>query len=199
LLILVPQTEAEAAGLAAWKAGRAGHVCGVKADAGSGLVLVDLGPRAEACNEPINVTSRSPYPAVRLISNFAPTPFELDGRTYSSVEAFWQGLKFPAGAERRRVAALPGPQARRAGEGQGYGATLVYGGEVVTVGTHAHRALMERACRAKFTQNAEARAALRSTGERPLTHRTRRDSQTIPGVLMADIRMRLRRELREGR
>jgi hypothetical protein len=32
-------------------------------------------------------------------------------------------------------------------------------------------------------------------GERPLTHKTRKDSRTIPGAVMADIWMRVRREL----
>jgi predicted NAD-dependent protein-ADP-ribosyltransferase YbiA (DUF1768 family) len=55
---------------------------------------------------------------------------------------------------------------------------------------------MRLACRAKFAQNADARAALLDTNERPLTHRVRRDSRTIPGVVMADIWMRIRSELR---
>ena len=41
-----------------------------------------------------------------------------------------------------------------------------------------------------------AREALLSTGTRPLMHRMRRDSKTIPGVIMADIWMRLRERLR---
>jgi predicted NAD-dependent protein-ADP-ribosyltransferase YbiA (DUF1768 family) len=55
---------------------------------------------------------------------------------------------------------------------------------------------MTRACRAKFTQHAEAMAALLGTGERPLVHRMRRDSRTIPGAVMAEIWMKLRAELR---
>jgi predicted NAD-dependent protein-ADP-ribosyltransferase YbiA (DUF1768 family) len=58
---------------------------------------------------------------------------------------------------------------------------------------------MAEACRAKFTQHAGAREALLSTGSRLLTHRTRRDSRTIPGALMADIWMRLRGQIRDGR
>jgi hypothetical protein len=54
---------------------------------------------------------------------------------------------------------------------------------------------MDRACRAKFTQNWEARSALLATGGRPLVHRMRRDSRTIPGVIMADIWMRIRSSL----
>jgi predicted NAD-dependent protein-ADP-ribosyltransferase YbiA (DUF1768 family) len=196
ILVLAPETAAEEEALAAWKAERAGHVFECKADAGRGLALADLGPRTDACHEPLNVTSLSPEPVSGLISNFAATPFELDGRTYATVESFWQGLKFPPGRERARVAALSGHEARKAGEEQGYGPTVTYDGETIPVGTHAHWALMERACLAKFTQNDAAREALLSTGERPLTHRMRRDSKTIPGALMADIWMRIRRNLR---
>jgi predicted NAD-dependent protein-ADP-ribosyltransferase YbiA (DUF1768 family) len=57
---------------------------------------------------------------------------------------------------------------------------------------------MERACRAKFEQNAEARAALLATGDRPLTHVVRRDSTTIPGVIMAQIWMRIRKRTRSA-
>ncbi len=57
--------------------------------------------------------------------------------------------------------------------------------------------LMRRACAAKFSQNESAREALLSTGDRPLTHKIKRDSQTIPGVIMADIWMRIRTRLRE--
>jgi predicted NAD-dependent protein-ADP-ribosyltransferase YbiA (DUF1768 family) len=198
LLVAVPETDAERAELAAWKEVQAGHVLLLRDDGGEGLALVDLGPRAHACNEPLNVVSFSPDPAARLISNFAATPFVLDGRDYASVEGFWQGLKFPAERDRRRVAALSGSQARDAGEAQPYGPTVAYDGQVVPVGAWGHWQLMERACLAKFAQHAEAREALLSTGERTLVHRVRRDSRTIPGALMADIWMRIRRRLREG-
>ncbi|HEV8714964.1 MAG TPA: hypothetical protein VGX03_19310 [Candidatus Binatia bacterium] len=66
------------------------------------------------------------------------------------------------------------------------------------VGTYEHWALMREACWAKFTQHEEAQRALLSTGTRPLTHRTRRDSRTIPGVIMTDIWMRIRARLTEG-
>jgi predicted NAD-dependent protein-ADP-ribosyltransferase YbiA (DUF1768 family) len=56
---------------------------------------------------------------------------------------------------------------------------------------------MERACWAKFSQNEDAREALLTTGERPLAHVMRHDSTTIPGAIMAQIWMRIRRRLRE--
>jgi hypothetical protein len=133
-----------------------------------------------------------------MISNLAEAPFELDGRRYRSVESFWQGLKFSHDADRRRIADCEGPRALSEGSRQGYGRTIAYEGVEITVGTWDHWQLMERACQAKFLQNAEARASLLATGNRPLVHIVRRDSRSIPGVIMAQIWTRLRRKLRDG-
>lgn len=51
------------------------------------------------------------------------------------------------------------------------------------------------ACWAKFTQHEASRQALLGTGDRPLEHKTRRDSRNVPGVVMADIWMKVRRGL----
>jgi predicted NAD-dependent protein-ADP-ribosyltransferase YbiA (DUF1768 family) len=56
---------------------------------------------------------------------------------------------------------------------------------------------MGRATIAKFEQNANAREALLSTGDRPLTHQMKNDSKTIPGAILAEIRMRARASLRQ--
>jgi predicted NAD-dependent protein-ADP-ribosyltransferase YbiA (DUF1768 family) len=56
---------------------------------------------------------------------------------------------------------------------------------------------MGRATIAKFEQNANAREALLSTGDRPLTHQMKNDSKTIPGAILAEIRMRTRAGLRQ--
>ncbi len=199
LLILVPERTEECAELTEWKAGHEGHVLAVRAIKGEGLALGDLGPRDEACREPLNVTSTSPDPVAQWISNFAPTPFTLDGQGFACVEGFWQGLKFARESERRRLAAMDGHGARQAGQEQGYGVTIEYQGRQIAVGTWEHWQLMERACWAKFSQHAEARAALLATGERPLQHRMRRDSRTIPGVIMAEIWMKIRGRLRAGK
>lgn len=193
LLIVAPESATDELELAAWKEGREGHVLhlGLR---GTGLALTDLGSKEDVTREPINLTSRSPAP-LDLLSNFAPTPFELDGEHYASVESFWQGLKFTTRRERRAVAELPGPAARKAGEKVGYGATVTYGDAEIVVGTWAHWQLMQRATEAKFAQHEAARAVLLGTAPRPLTHRVRRDSRTIPGVIMADIWMRLRAKL----
>jgi len=198
-LVLLPENETDSATLRAWEQENLGHAFVAAHPGGEAHVMTSLGPREEACREPINITSRAADPTLRLISNFAPAPFTMDGRDYACVEAFWQGLKFETEAQRRRMAVMSGPEARRAGEEQGYGEHITYEGKTFTPGTWEHWALMERACRAKFTQNAEAAAALLATGQRPLEHKVRRDSRTIPGVIMAQIWMRLRNDLANGK
>ncbi len=171
-----------------------GHVFELRVHGERGGALFDLGPRASACREPINIDINVAE-GWRPISNLAHTPFELHGRAYASVEGFWQGLKFPDEARRAEIAWLHGVEAKLAGRDAPDGETLIYGDKTIPVGRSGHWALMKQACRAKFTQNAEARAALLSTGDRPLTHRVRRDSATIPGVIMADIWTRIRATL----
>ncbi|MCC6779278.1 MAG: NADAR family protein [Hyphomicrobiales bacterium] len=195
LLVLLPETDDEREALASWKSHHADTAFLLKADKGRGATFRKLGPRVEACREPINVYSASPDPAIRLIANFAPTPFTLDGKRYACVEAFWQSLRFPQELQ-DRIAALDGAAAKRASHDQPYGSHVTYRGRPIPTGTYAHWQLMQRACRAKFEQNENARTALLATGDRPLEHKVRPDSRTIPGVVMADIWMTLRRQLR---
>lgn len=192
VLVMVPETDAEREAFAAWRSAKAGHVFALT---GADGALHDIGLRADACREPININAKAPKP-LDLISNFAATPFELDGEAYASIEGFWQGLKFSDLTERRRVAALSGPEAKDAGGRAPASDLIVYGDELIRAGTWDHWQLMERACRAKFGQQEGARAALLSTGERPLMHQMRRDSRTIPGVVVAQIWMRIRETLR---
>ena len=195
-IVLVPESAEEHAALTSWQGAHAGFAFVMAENSGDGTALIALGPRAEACREPINVTSSSPDP-IRLIANFAPTPFELDGVHYACVEAFWQSLRFPI-EKRPRIAVMDGRAAKTASAKQPYGSHIVYAGQTVAVGAFDHWQLMRRACAAKFEQNDNARAALLATGERPLVHVVRRDSRTIPGVIMADIWMTLRADLRRS-
>ena len=173
-----------------------GHVLSVQTRSDICLVLEDLGPRDEACREPINIT-RSADPRYVAISNLYPTPFTLDGEDYASIEGFWQSLKCGTPERRRQVAARSGSEAKKAAGRGPPPASFDYMGETIATGTHAHWQLMERACAAKFTQHEQARAALLATGDRPLTHVVRRDSRTIPGVIMAQIWMRIRKKLQD--
>ncbi len=197
LIVLVPETAAEAREVGRWLERNEGHALEAVSQSDA-VELRSLGPRADACREPINIVSASPDADVRLMSNFGATPFEMDGERYRSIESFWQGLKFDDSEERRRIAGLDAREAHAAGDPKGYGPTVTYGGEAVPVGTWQHWQLMERACLAKFTQHLEARVALLATGSRPLIHVLRKDSRTIPGAIMAEIWMRIRRELQSG-
>ena len=194
-LIVRGDSDAEREELALWKAEHCGHVLVVQTDDGSGLSLADLGPQSLACREPINVISTHPDEQIRLISNFAATPFVLEGLPYNSVEGFWQGLKFESEADRRRLAVLVGNHAKNAGSEQETPEFVLWHGERMRVCSPEHWRLMYDACWAKFTQHEAARTALLATAPRPLQHRVRRDSRTIPGVIMADIWRRIREKL----
>lgn len=193
-LILIPEQEIEGQALAVWRAHHDNFAFATVPNAGTGVTLLSLGPADEACRRPIQVSSASPS-TINLIANFAPTPFRLNGIGYACVEAFWQSLRFPL-EERPRIAALDGPLAKHAAIERPYAATVHYGGQDIPTGTYDHWQLMRRACEAKFAQNGDARAALLGTGDRPLVHSVRRDSRSIPGIVMADIWMRLRAKLR---
>lgn len=163
-----------------------------------GLALAELGPEADARREPLNIT-HTVEARFQPVSNLAHTPFDLDGQHYASIEGFWQGLKFGDPADRRRIAKLWGAGARDAGKSAGQPASFDYGGETVVAGSPEHWCLMQKACEAKFGQNAEAGAALLATGQRWLTHKVRRDSRTIPGAIMAQIWTDLRAAIQAGR
>jgi predicted NAD-dependent protein-ADP-ribosyltransferase YbiA (DUF1768 family) len=194
-LVLLPESDVERDALDEWKKNNAENVFVANENPGPGAALIVLGPRSEACREPINVTSHSPDERIRLIANFAPTAFDLDGGRYASVESFWQSLRFPVD-QRARIAGLDGAEAKKASSAQPYGSHIDYGDRSIMVGTWDHWQLMRRACQAKFEQNANAREALLATGDRPLIHKVRFDSRTIPGVIMAEIWTKLRARLR---
>jgi len=192
LLILAVEDAAEAAAFAAWREANRDHVFHFDGGSEKGGALRDLGLRADACREPINIVHGMGDPRWQPIGNLAHTPFILRGRGYASVEGFWQGLKFSAEADRARVAQLWGSAAKAAGDAAPRLEEFTYDGRTYGTGSADHRALMLLACRAKFAQNLAAREALLATGNRPLTHRVRRDSRTIPGAVMAEMWMRIR-------
>jgi predicted NAD-dependent protein-ADP-ribosyltransferase YbiA (DUF1768 family) len=198
LVVLVAEHHDKAAEISEWLATHADHALRVTTQDATTMLLRDLGPWAEACREPINISSRAAEAPLRLISNLAATPFSLHGRSYASVEGFWQGLKFPDAESRARLAQLHGLEAKRAGADALAADRVSYEGNPIRVGTYEHWDLMYEACRAKFTQHEAAQRALLGTGNRPLVHRVRRDSRTIPGVVLADIWMRIRARLRKS-
>ncbi len=136
----------------------------------------------------------------RKLSNFANTPFFLDGLTWGSVEHFFQASKF--------IAVDP---AYYRSFSLDSGSTIggVCGAEIKSAGGKKGRPLgaedrerweqvkydvMRRALLAKFTQNAEPRAILLATGLAKLTHRPLRASHTRVEVELMEVRERLRNE-----
>lgn len=191
---LAIETEAERAVCAALLAADR-YVFRLHCSTDRGFALVELGPEEDACRAALNIT-QSVAPNFAPISNLAHTPFVLDGMRYASVEGFWQGLKFEEAVERRRIAKLWGSEAKDAGKPAGQPDRFTYGPDRIAAGSPEHWHLMRRACAEKFDQHAGARAALLETGARWLTHKTRRDSRTIPGAILAQIWMDLRDRLR---
>lgn len=145
----------------------------------------------------LNVGYGFPDWRAKLLSNFAPTPFELWGMRFASVEGFWQGLKYPEGSpEQLRVFGLVAYEAKRAGKKAPRRETFTWRGKVYRVGTPEHWGLMRKALRAKFEQNPEARRALLATAGLRLTHDLGpgRDSKTIPGRVFAALLEEIREE-----
>ncbi|MEK7483999.1 MAG: NADAR family protein, partial [Planctomycetota bacterium] len=189
------ETEEERTTVTSWVLPKKEEVFLLKSQDAQTFLFQRLGPRLEICQEPINVGSRSTDPRICLISNFARAPFELSGRYYESVEAFWQGLKFPDEDKREEIALLSEYEAKKAGLSAPPSDVFWYENEEIRVGSREHWKLMYLACEAKFSQNEKAKRALLSTGTRPLQHKMRKDSTSIPGVIMADIWMKIRTHL----
>ena len=194
-LTIVADDPTEREQLTLWATVADGHLFALARTGSDTLALRDAGASADVRREPINITFDTTPMPLQLISNLAETPFLLDGRWYASIEGFWQGLKYENDQTRVAIAKLAGHPAKAAGNSAPASDIISYAGRDVRVGTYGHWALMARANRAKFEQHEPARAALLSTGTRPLEHRVARDSRTIPGVIMASIWIRLRTAL----
>lgn len=142
----------------------------------------------------VNVGSTGKTETERMLSNLAPTPFELDGKHYESVEGFWQGLKFSEGSQQRdEIAKLSGVEAKKAGAE----------GKKFQVSSDEHQELMRKAIKAKLEQNPHVLNLLLATRNKKIIHFPKTsdgqifpDSQTIPREKFCQILMDLREKLR---
>lgn len=147
----------------------------------------------------INIGSRGETDTEKLLSNFARTPFVLNGRHYNSIEGFWQSLKFPRESDRMRIGLLSGIDAKKAGRDAPNSDTFIYQGEVITVGSPEHHNLMRRALRAKFRCNPSVLKLLLETGDEEITHILKDregnplpDSKSIPNAVFSKMLMEAR-------
>ncbi len=155
-----------------------------------------------------------------ILSNFAPTPFALDGETYASVEGFWQMLKYPEGPgderlrdpavtwphTRAQVAAMSAFEAKAAGTAanenmQKLGmAWVTYRGQKIDYREKQKGEfyqLIRRAEQAKLDQNPRVGEILRKTGDLKLRPDHHQAPDASPAMKYCEIWMELRAQLPE--
>jgi predicted NAD-dependent protein-ADP-ribosyltransferase YbiA (DUF1768 family) len=152
---------------------------------------ISLGKMPNAKSLIANVVSTSNHYA--NISNFALTPFAIDGQKFASVESFIQYIKYSPRDQRRVVVPeLYGVDAKRAGrlinkeiyhllESRQH-VNVFWKDQVITYRSEEHQALIKRALTEKFNQSETARSELLSTvnrltgEEKQIVHKTRREN-----------------------
>jgi predicted NAD-dependent protein-ADP-ribosyltransferase YbiA (DUF1768 family) len=156
-----------------------------------------------------------------VLSNFAHTPFMLDGVKYQSIEGFWQMMFYPESKHdpramaqniswpntREQVSQMVSHAAWAAGD-IGYKNMLVMGinhvtyqGQMLEYWTDQqgpHYALIIRAMREKLKQNSKVRDVLVSTGDLILLADHYEPVDAPPSWKYYKIWMLLRDELRQG-
>lgn len=154
-----------------------------------------------------------------LLSNFAATPFTLDGITYPSLEGFWQMMKYPESADdprathpgvewkyrREEVARMTAFEAKKAGDlasqnMEKMGINWVsYRGRRMTYRTSEkgeHYDLIVRATWAKVRQNRNVRDVLVRTGDLRLRPDHHQGADAPPAWRYYNVYMEIREQLR---
>jgi predicted NAD-dependent protein-ADP-ribosyltransferase YbiA (DUF1768 family) len=148
--------------------------------------------------KPLNVASGAEEPVGKLLSNFTVRPFVMDGKCYTSVEAFYQGLKWPDDAKRKEAAKLSGKTAKYAGRGAPRSERFEYEGRTYLFGSPEHHQLIKRAIRESLEQNPVILQRFIATYPRPIVHKTGRPENphsNFSGPAFTRILMELRLEL----
>ena len=154
-----------------------------------------------------------------ILSNFAATPFTLDGVRYASVEGFWQMMLYPEGSSdprssgkvkylytRSEVGQMTAFQAKAAGDAAERN-MRVLGIDWVSYQGHRfayrsqtpgeHYRLILRAMRAKLAQNEKVKQVLLSTGDLILLPDHIQEENAPPEWAYSKIWMQLRSELQQ--
>lgn len=123
----------------------------------------------------MNIGSNGKWP-VNVLSNFAATPFEIDGVKCNSAEGFIQSLKFPEPEMQKYVCTLVGRKAKFKGKKANkrirQKQKIWWQGNEFDFRSDEHFALIERGLRAKYTLSDRAKRALLATRNATLTHNT---------------------------
>ena len=120
--------------------------------------------------EPLNIWSRSDEEVCRLMSHFAHTPFELDGVTFGSVEAFYTWLQIVDNDRKRsKVAPMWGARSKHACPKK-KPEYVDYHGRKIKRSSPEYLALIARANRAKLDAHPDIARAFVATRPRPIIH-----------------------------
>lgn len=151
--------------------------------------------------EEINMYRDSPWPG-NMLSNFAHTPFVLDGIKCTCSESFIQSLKFSNVSEQKLFCSLQGQQAweqgSRATEKVFSAEKVWWLGKPYSLHSSEHFALVKRGLLAKFMQSSEACDALMASGNAKLTHdygQVPGKKQSLPVKVFCEIMTNIRSEL----
>jgi predicted NAD-dependent protein-ADP-ribosyltransferase YbiA (DUF1768 family) len=155
-----------------------------------------------------------------ILSNFAPTPFEYQGKRYASLEGFWQMMLYPEGADDQR-AKFPGVEWKytreqvsqmTAFEAKSAGALAEENMSKIGIdwasfeGKHfpyrsaergEHYRLIVEATRAKIEQNPEVKRVLLATGDLLLKPDHHEEPNAPPEWHYYEILMQIRSELQK--
>lgn len=153
-----------------------------------------------------------------IFSNFAATPFELEGQRFASVEGFWQMMKYPENPQderavraprpwpftREQVAAMTGFEAKAAGN-QANALMKEMGIQWVTFKGRKIQLfdqprgdfynIVRAALEAKMKQNPQVETLLRKTGSLVLKPDHFQSADSLPAWKYADLWMEIRGQL----
>ncbi|WP_196229761.1 hypothetical protein [Teredinibacter turnerae] len=145
-----------------------------------------------------------PWPG-SILSNFASTPFEIEGVSCSCSESFIQSLKCEDIDEQRKFVSLSGQEAWESGSKlTDYifrKRKIWWLGKAMELHSLEHFALVKRGLYAKFSQSTVAREALLESGDAILTHEYGQkpgQNQSLPVEvfcqIVTDIRTQIKNE-----
>lgn len=122
----------------------------------------------------MDIRSGAGWPASQL-SNFAPSPFEIDGIKCASMEGFIQALKRKDVEIQKYGCSLVGVKAKFWGKGVKWwqrpeNEQLHWQGKSFKAHSDEHLNLVKRALNAKFSQHAGSKKALLATGNATIEH-----------------------------
>ncbi len=124
-------------------------------------------------DDSLDIKSKADFPSGSL-SNFAAHDFVFDEVACASMEGFLQSLKVEDRQEQKRICALSGVDAQKAGQRHNWAVegTLWWKGQPFDRLSDEYQGLLDRAYDALFTQARKFRDALEATEHANLTHRS---------------------------